>query len=200
MLLKLFEENPNPKILYRIIEEIRAGEVIIYPTDSVYAIGCDITNVKAVQKVAAIKGVKPKANFSIMCKDLSEVSKYAKVSNDVFKLMKSYLPGPYTFILPSTSKLPNQLISKRKEIGIRIPDNNIVISLVEELGNPLLTTSIPINEEVMEYMTDPELIHEEYENKVSLVVDGGIGNTSPSTVLDCTGDEIIVVRQGIGEF
>ena len=175
--------------------------MIIYPTDTIYAMGCDINQVKAVQRVCHLKGVKPeKANFSIICQDLSNIAMYAKVSNEVFKLMKHNLPGPFTFILPATNRLPNVMMNRRKTIGIRVPDNFIVQAIVEELGNPLLTTSVKADDEVVEYMTDPELIHERYGNLVDLVIDGGYGKNVASTVVDCTGDEITIVRQGIGDL
>ena len=163
--------------------------------------GCDINNVKAVQRVAQLKGVKPeKANFSMICRDLSNIAAYAKVNNDVFKVMKRNLPGPFTFILPATNKLPNVLMNRRKTIGIRIPDNFIIHAIVEELGNPLLTTSLHDEDEIVEYMTDPELIHEKYEKIVDVVIDGGFGHNVASTVVDCTGEEAEVIRQGIGEI
>ena len=202
MLIRLFEDNPNEREIRKIVNLLRDGGVIIYPTDTIYAIGCDINNVKAVQRVAAIRGVKPeKANFSMICKDLSNIATYAKVSNEVFRLMKQTLPGPFTFVLPATSKLPNVLMNRRKTIGIRIPDNFIVQAIVAELGSPLLTTSVKVNpEEESEYLTDPELIHEKYENRVDLVIDGGYGQHTPSTVIDCTGAEIEITRQGLGEL
>lgn len=201
MLIKLFEDNPNERDILKIVALLKKGGVIIYPTDTVYAIGCDINSVKAVQRVAALKGVKPeKADFSMICRDLSNIAAYAKVSNDVFKIMKRCLPGPFTFILKATSRLPNVLMNRRKTIGIRIPDNYIVLAIVEKLGNPLLTTSVHDDDEVVEYTTDPELIHERYEKSVDLVVDGGYGRNVPSTVVDCTGEEPEVVRQGIGEL
>ena len=202
MLVRLFEDNPNDREIRKIVELLRNGGVIIYPTDTIYAIGCDINSVKAVQRVSAIRGVKAeKANFSMICKDLGNIAAYAKVSNEEFRLMKQYLPGPYTFVLPATSKLPNVLRNRRKTIGIRIPKNFIVQAIVEELGGPLLTTSVKATEgEVEEYITDPELIHEKYNRLVDLVIDGGYGNNIPSTVIDCTGDEIVVTRQGLGEL
>ena len=195
MLVRLFEDNPNDREIRKIVELLRDGGVIIYPTDTIYAIGCDINSVKAVQRVSAIRGVKAeKANFSMICKDLGNIAAYAKVSNEEFRLMKQYLPGPYTFVLPATSKLPNVLMNRRKTIGIRIPKNFIVQAIV-------LTTSVKAAEgEVEEYITDPELIHEKYNRLVDLVIDGGYGNNIPSTVIDCTGDEIIVTRQGLGEL
>lgn len=201
MLIKLFEDNPNERDIQKITDILRDGGIIIYPTDTIYAIGCDINNVKAVQRVAALKGMKPeKASFSMICRDLSNIATYAKVSNDVFKLMKRCLPGPFTFILNATTKLPNVLMNRRKTIGIRIPDNYIVMAVVEALGNPLLTTSVRDDDEVVEYTTDPELIHEKYDRLVDLVIDGGYGQNVASTVVDCTGDEPEIIRQGIGEI
>ena len=158
MYIKLFEDNPNGKDILKIVKILKEGGVVIYPTDTIYAIGCDINNVKAVQRVCQLKGIKPeKANFSMICRDLSNIAAYAKVGNETFKVMKRNLPGPYTFILPATNKLPNVMMNKRKTIGIRIPDNYIVMAIVEELGNPLLTTSVKADDDIMEYMTDPEL-------------------------------------------
>lgn len=202
MLVRLFEDNPNDREIRKIVELLRNGGVIIYPTDTIYAIGCDINSVKAVQRVCVLRGVKPeKANFSMVCRDLSNIATYAKVSNEVFRVMKQYLPGPYTFVLPATSKLPNVLMNRRKTIGIRVPNNFIAHAIVEELGGPLLTTSVKAkDDDVLEYITDPELIHEAYGKLVDLVIDGGYGKNVPSTVVDCTGDEITLVRQGLGEF
>lgn len=201
MYIKLFEDNPNAGDILKVVEVLKNGGVIVYPTDTIYAIGCDINNVKAVQRVCQLKGIKPeKANFSMICRDLSNIAAYAKVSNEVFKVMKHNLPGPFTFVLPATSKLPNVMMNKRKSIGIRIPDNFIVMSIVEELGNPLLTTSVKAEDDIVEYLTDPELIHEQYEKKVDLVIDGGYGQNVASTVVDCTGDTIEIIRQGIGEL
>lgn len=199
ILIKLFEDNPNERILRDIADRLRQGGVIIYPTDTIYAIGCDIMNPKAVRRVASLKGLKAeKADFSIICGSQSEIAEYAKVSNVLFKEMKRLLPGPYTFILPATSKLPNVLMNKRKTVGVRIPDNFIPRSIVEVLGNPLLTTSIETENEITE--TDPELIYETYRDKVDMVIDGGYGKNTASTVLDCTGDEIVVLREGLGLF
>lgn len=201
MYVKLFEDNPNGRDIRKVVDILKDGGVIIYPTDTIYAMGCDINQVKAVQRVCHLKGVKPeKANFSIICQDLSNIAMYAKVSNEVFKLMKHNLPGPFTFILPATNRLPNVMMNRRKTIGIRVPDNFIVQAIVEELGNPLLTTSVKADDEVVEYMTDPELIHERYGNLVDLVIDGGYGKNVASTVVDCTEDEITIVRQGIGDL
>lgn len=201
MFIRLFEDNPNTREILKVVEILEKGGVIIYPTDTVYAIGCDIYNVKAVQRVAQLKGVKPeKVNFSMICRDLSNISEYAKVGNEVFKAMKRALPGPFTFILNATSKLPNVLMNRRKTIGIRVPDNPIVMAIVEELGHPLLTTSVRDEDDVIEYMTDPELIYEKYEQLVDAVIDGGYGQNVASTVVDCTGGTIDIIRQGLGEL
>ena len=201
MYIKLFEDNPNGKDILKIVKILKEGGVVIYPTDTFYAIGCDINNVKAVQRVCQLKGIKPeKANFSMICRDLSNIAAYAKVGNETFKVMKRNLPGPYTFILPATNKLPNVMMNKRKTIGIRIPDNYIVMAIVEELGNPLLTTSVKSDDDIMEYMTDPELINEVYGKQVDVIIDGGAGQNVASTVVNCTGDSIEIVRQGIGEL
>lgn len=202
MYTRLFEDNPNDREIRKIVDLLKRGGVIIYPTDTIYAIGCDIYNAKAVQRVSTLRGVRPeKAHFSMICKDLSEVATYARVTNEVFRTMKRCLPGPFTFVLPGTNKLPSLLMMKRKTIGIRVPDNFITRAITTALGSPLLTTSVkgaPGEEE--EYITDPELIHEKYEHLVDLVISGGYGKNVPSTVVDCTGDEITVTRQGLGEF
>ena len=200
MLTKLYSENPNPKQIEPIVKMLQEGGVIVYPTDTVYGIGCDIHNQKAVERIARIKGIKPeKAEFSFICRDLSHLSEYARqVPNQVFKLMKRNLPGPFTFILNASSKVPKMLENKKKTVGIRIPDNNIVAGIVEQLGNPLLSTSIHFDDEMIEYATDPELIHEKYADLVDLVVDGGYGGTEFSTVVDCTSDEPEIIRQGLG--
>ncbi len=201
MMLKLYDENPNPKQVEKVIEVLQSGGVIIYPTDTVYGIGCDIFKPRAIERVARIKGIKPeKANFAFICSDLSHLSDYARpLKNEVFKMMKAYLPGPYTFILDANSNVPGLLKNKKKTVGIRIPDNNIILEIVRRLGHPILTTSLKEEDEILEYPTDPELIHEEYENLVDLVIDGGYGGIKPSTILDCTGDEIWMVREGLGE-
>lgn len=200
MLLRIHPENPQERLLLQVVDVLCKGGVIIYPTDTVYGLGCDITNSKAVERVARIRGVKlEKANFSFICKDLSHLSAYARhVDNPTFKLMKQTLPGPYTFILQASSQVPRIFKSKKRTVGIRIPDNLICNELVRLLGNPILTTSIHDPDQVIEYTTDPELIHENFENLVDLVIDGGYGNNQPSTVLDCSGDEIVVLREGAG--
>jgi tRNA threonylcarbamoyl adenosine modification protein (Sua5/YciO/YrdC/YwlC family) len=198
MLIKLYEQNTNEKDVAKVVNILKDGGIIIYPTDTVYAMGCDALNVRAVEKICKIKGINPqKSNLSIICHDLSNISEYAKVSNAVFKLMKRNLPGPFTFILNATTNLP-KIYKNRKEVGIRVPDNAITLKLVGELGNPILTASVRDKDDFMEYSIDPELIHEEYGDIVDLVVDGGYGGLEPSTVVNCTGDEISIVRQGKG--
>jgi tRNA threonylcarbamoyl adenosine modification protein (Sua5/YciO/YrdC/YwlC family) len=201
MLLKIHPENPSPRQISRLVEILKKGGVIIYPTDTVYGLGCDIFNQKAIERVAKIKGVRvEKANFSFIFYDLSQLSDYARhVSNNIFKLMKYYLPGPYTFILEANNKVP-KLFRGRKKIGIRIPDNNIVRAIVRELGNPLLTTSVHDDDKLLDYTTDPELIYEQYKKVVDAVANGGYCNNEPSTVVDCTKKEPEVTRQGIGIF
>ena len=200
MFIKIYPENPNPKAIDKVISVLRDGGLVIYPTDTVYAIGCDALNVRAVEKICQIKGVNPqKSGLSIICYDLSNLSAYAKVSNSAFKLMKKNLPGPFTFILPTSSELP-KIYKNRREVGIRVPDNNIIRQLVKELGNPILTMSIHDENEYIEYSTDPELIAEKYEDVVDVVIDGGMGGTEASTVIDCTSDEFVIVRQGKGEL
>ena len=186
------------KDVSKVIDILKDGGIIIYPTDTVYAMGCDALNVRAVEKICKMKGINPqKSNLSIICPDLSNISEYAKVNNSVFKLMKRNLPGPFTFILNATTSLP-KIYKNRKEVGIRVPDNAITLKLVNELGNPILTTSVRDKDDIREYSTDPELIHEEYGDIVDLVVDGGYGGLEPSTIVNCTGDEVEIVRQGKG--
>jgi len=200
MLIKLYEENPNQKEIDKIVKVLQDGGLIIYPTDTVYAIGCDALNVRAVEEICKIKNINPaKSNLSIICYDLSNISEYAKVDNATFKLMKKNLPGAFTFILNTTSSLP-KIYKNKKTVGIRVPDNNIIRLLVHELGNPILTTSIKDDDEVVEYTTDPELIYEKYQDMVDIVIDGGYGGIEGSTVVDCTGDEPEIIRQGSGEL
>lgn len=202
MLIKIYPENPNYKQIEKVIEILQKGGVVIYPTDGVYGLGCDIYNRKAVERVAKLKGVKiDKARFSIICHSLSQLSDYTRpISNPVFKLMKKNLPGPFTFILNANNKVPELFQSNKKTVGIRIPDNPILLEIVQAFGSPLLTTSVHDDDEILEYTTDPELIHEKYEDLVDLVIDGGYGQLYPSTVVDCTGDEPEIVRQGSGEL
>lgn len=199
-LIKMYNEAPSERYIKRISEVLKKGGVIIYPTDTVYGIGCDITNHKAIQRVAQLKGVKAeKANFSFICYDLSHLADYAKpLNNNVFKLMKRNLPGPFTFILESNTNVPKILKAKRKTIGIRIPDNNIIRAIVNDLGNPILTTSLKNDDEILEYTTDPELIYEDYKNLVDVVIDGGYGGNIASTVIDCTIEEPAIIREGAG--
>jgi tRNA threonylcarbamoyl adenosine modification protein (Sua5/YciO/YrdC/YwlC family) len=198
MLIKIYPENPNPKDVRRVVEIFRNGGLVIYPTDTMYAIGCDALDVRAVEHICRIKGVNPqKSNLSIICYDLSGISEYAKVNNMVFKLIRDYLPGPFTFILPTNSELP-KIYKNRKEVGIRMPDNNIIRELCKELGNPILTMSVNYDPEEPEYATDPELIHEKYGEEVDIVIDGGYGDTEGSTVVNCTVEPFEIIRPGKG--
>ena len=200
-LLKIFPENPNQKALKKVIEVLKKGGLIIYPTDTVYGLGCDITNVKALEKIAKIKGVKlERSNFSFICHDLSNLSDYVtQIDTQTFKLLKRTLPGPYTFILPGASTLPHPF-KKKKTVGIRIPDNNIALEIVKMLGNPIVSTSIHDDDELFEYTTDPELIYEKWNSKVDLVIDGGYGDNQPSTIVEVKGSEISILRQGKGNI
>lgn len=200
MFIKIYPENPNQKEIDKVVKVLRDGGLVVYPTDTVYAIGCDALNVRAVEEICKMKGINPaKSNLSIICYDLSNISEYAKVDNNTFKMMKKNLPGPFTFILNTTSNLP-KIYKNKKTVGIRIPDNNIVRELVRNLGNPILTTSVKDDDEVIEYTTDPELINEKYEDFVDIIIDGGYGGVDASTVVDCTGDFPEVTRQGKGEL
>lgn len=197
--IKIYEENPNPKDIKRVVDVLRNGGVIIFPSDTVYALGCDITNNRAMERVAQLRGIKlEKANFSFICKDLSNLSDYVRqIDSATFKILKRNLPGPYTFILPGNNNLPT-VFKKKKEVGIRVPDNSITQAIVRELGNPIISTSIKDEDEVIEYTTDPELIYEKWEKLVDVVVDGGFGGNVASTVVDLTGDEPLIVREGKG--
>lgn len=201
MFLKIYPENPNVREIEKIIDVLRNGGIIVYPTDTIYAFGCDALNVRAVEKICRMKNINPqKSNLSIICYDLSNLSEYAKVSNATFKLMRKNLPGPFTFILPTSNELP-KIYKHRKEVGIRVPDNNIARQIVYELGNPILTTSIHDEEDlVLEYATDPELIFEKYEKQVDAVIDGGHGGIVPSTIVDCRTDDFEILRQGKGDL
>jgi tRNA threonylcarbamoyl adenosine modification protein (Sua5/YciO/YrdC/YwlC family) len=201
-LIRLYEENPDPKKVKQAVDILRDGGVVIYPTDTVYGMGCDITNQRAVEKICKIKGINPKKhNFSIICADLGNIAQYTRViTKPVFKMMKKGLPGPFTFILEASNVVPKILHSNKKTIGIRVPAHNIPRILVEELGHPILTTSIRDEDEVVEYSTDPDLIFEKYQHLVDLVIDGGYGQNVASTILDCTGDEVEIVRQGLGQL
>ncbi len=200
MLLSIHPDNPDKRKIDQAIQTLKKGGIIIYPTDTVYSMACDLNNRKAVERMAQIKGIKiEKANFSLICHDLSNISDYTvQFSNSIYKMMKRALPGPYTFILNANNSVPKLFKSKKKTIGIRVPDNNIARILVEQLGNPLISTSVHDDDEILEYITDPELIHEKYKNTLDLVIDGGYGQNEASTIIDCTGDEVKVVREGIG--
>jgi tRNA threonylcarbamoyl adenosine modification protein (Sua5/YciO/YrdC/YwlC family) len=200
-LLKIYDENPSQKHINKVVEVLRNGGLIIYPTDTVYGLGCDITNTSALERIAQIKGVKlEKANFSFICEDLSNLSDYVKqIDSATFKILKRNLPGPYTFILPGNSNLPN-VFKKKKTVGIRVPDNAICKSIVATLGNPIVSTSIYDEDEVIEYTTDPELIKEKWDHLVDLVIDGGYGDNIPSTVIDLTTSEPEVIREGKGSI
>ncbi|WP_442795273.1 L-threonylcarbamoyladenylate synthase [Pelobium manganitolerans] len=202
MLIRLYEENPNERVLEQIVDVLKRGGIIIYPTDTVYGLGCDITNQKAIERIAKIRGLKPeKANFSFICYDLSHISDYIKpIDNSTFRILKKALPGPFTFIFNASHQVPKLLSSKKKTVGIRVPNNNIARQLVKMLGNPILSTSIRDDDEIIEYTTDPELIHEKYEDKVDVVIDGGYGGNLASTVIDCTSGEFEIVREGKGNL
>ncbi|WP_304347045.1 L-threonylcarbamoyladenylate synthase [Capnocytophaga leadbetteri] len=199
--IKLYNENPNEKEIAKIVEVLRNGGLIIYPTDTVYGLGCDITNTKALEKIARIKGVKlEKANFSFVCSDLKNLSDYVKqIDSSTFKLLKRALPGAYTFIMQGNNNLPKDF-KKKKTVGIRVPDNLIARTIVERLGNPIVSTSIYDEDDVIEYTTDPELIFEKWQNLVDIVIDGGYGDNTASTVIDLSGDEPVVIREGKGDI
>ncbi len=201
MLIKLYEDSPNQREIDKVIEVLRNGGIVIYPTDTLYAFGCDALNVRAVEKICALKDINPQRNnLSIICYDLSDVSEYARIDTTTFKLMRKNLPGPFTFILNTTSTLP-KIYKNRKTVGIRVPDNNIIRELVTQLGNPIMTTSVNGDEdEDTAYRTNPELIHEKWESVVDMVVDGGNGGLEPSTVVDCTGNSPEITRQGKGDL
>jgi len=197
--IKIYPENPNEKEIAKVVKTLEKGGLIIYPTDTVYGLGCDITNSKALEKIARIKGVKlEKANFSFVCSDLKNISDYVKqIDTSVFKILKRALPGPYTFILPGNNNLPKDF-KKKKTIGIRVPNNNIAIEIVRQLGNPIVSTSIYDQDEIIEYTTDPELIFEKWQNIVDTVIDGGYGDNVASTIIDLSEDEPQIIREGKG--
>lgn len=202
MLIRIHPENPNERQINQVVDILKEGGIIIYPTDTVYGLGCDINNSKAVERIARLKGIKlEKANFSFICYDLSHLSDFTKpLNNDVFKLMKRNLPGPFTFILEANNNVPKLFKSKKKTVGIRIPENNIAREIVRILGNPIMSTSIYDTDDIIEYTTDPELIYERYESQVDAVIDGGYGNNMASTVVDCTNNGIEIIREGIGQL
>jgi len=200
MLVKIYPENPNPREVQKVVEVLRSGGLVIYPTDTVYGLGCDVNNARAVERIAQIKGLNlKKDHLSFVCHDMSHLSLYTKaLDNQVFKLLKKHLPGPFTFILPASNNVPKLFKNNKKTIGFRVPDNPIILEIVRELGNPVLSTSIKDEDEVIEYTTDPELIHEKYGDLVDLVIDGGYGGNEGSTIVDCTDYPFEVVRQGKG--
>lgn len=202
MLLKIHPENPQERHIAAAVDCLKKGGVIIYPTDTVYGMGCDITNQKAIERVCRIKGIRPeKAQLSFICQDLRHLADYCKpIDNSIFRILKRALPGPFTFILNANNQVPKLLNSKKKTVGIRVPDNMIARSIVEFLGNPILSTSIRDDDEIVEYSTDPELIYETYSELVDLVIDGGYGGNEASTIVDVTTGEVEVIRQGKGDI
>ncbi|MBA2500655.1 MAG: threonylcarbamoyl-AMP synthase [Chitinophagaceae bacterium] len=200
MLLKVHPENPQLRHIKSIVDTLKAGGVIIYPTDTIYGLGCDIFQPKAIERICRIKGVDPrKAQLSFICNDLSSLSEYTRqLSTPVYRMLKEYLPGPYTFILPASKQVPKLLQSKKNTVGLRIPENKIACAIVKELGRPILSASLP--GEMLEEYTDPEIMFESFQHPVDIIVDGGIGGYQPSTVIDCTGDEPVLVRKGLGEW
>jgi len=198
--IKIYNENPNPREIAKVVKVLQSGGLVIYPTDTIYGLGCDITKTKSLEKIAQIKGVQlEKANLSFICNDLSHLSDYVKqIDSATFKILKRALPGPYTFILPGSNNLP-KVFKKKKTVGIRIPNNNIIRTLVAELGNPIVSTSIRDEDDVLEYTTDPELIFEKWQGLVDIVIDGGYGDNEPSTVIDLT-EEPSVIREGKGSI
>ena len=201
ILLKIYPQTPQISKIDTVVEHLKKGGVIIYPTDTIYGMGCDIYNKKAVERVCRIKGIKPQnLNLSFICQDISQISEYAKrIDTPVYKILKRALPGPFTFILDSSSKVPKVLSVSKKTVGVRVPDHNIPRLIVERLGNPILTTSIKNVDEIIEYTTDPEIIYDDFKKVVDIVVDGGLGGNIPSTVIDCSNETPSVVREGLGD-
>jgi tRNA threonylcarbamoyl adenosine modification protein (Sua5/YciO/YrdC/YwlC family) len=200
MLIRIYNENPNSGHIRQVVDLLEAGGIIIYPTDTVYAMGCDIQATKSIERIARFKGMNPKnPDLSLIFHDMSQLSEYTVIrDNAIFKLLKKNLPGPFTFIVQANNQIPKMFKNKKKTVGIRIPDNNIALELVRELGRPIITTSIHDPDEVIEYTTDPELIYEKYRDFTDTVIDGGFGRNEASTIVDCTGEEIEIVRQGLG--
>jgi len=200
MLLKIYPENPNPDRIRKVVKVLENGGIIIYPTDTVYAMGCDIKAHKSIEKIARVKGLNPlNPDMSLIFRDMSQLSEYTVIrDNSVFKLLKRNLPGPFTFIVQANNQIPKLFKNKKKTVGIRIPDNTIVHEIVRELGRPIMTTSIHDPDEVIEYTTDPELIYEKYRDVAEIVIDGGYGRNEASTIVDCTSEEISIIRQGLG--
>jgi tRNA threonylcarbamoyl adenosine modification protein (Sua5/YciO/YrdC/YwlC family) len=202
MLIKIYPENPNEKHIQQVVDVLRKGGLIIYPTDTVYGLGCDITNHRAIEAICRLRKIKPeKANFSFVCYDLSHISDYTKpIDTTIYRILKKALPGPFTFIFNASGNVPKLLSSNKKTVGIRVPDNDIARCIVKELGNPILSTSIKDDDDIIEYSTDPELIYEKYQDLVDIVIDGGYGGNIASTVVDCTNGDFEVVREGKGEL
>ena len=202
MFIEIHRENPNPRGISKIVECLKDGGVVIYPTDTIYGIGCDIFQPKAVERIAKIKSIDlKKQNFSFICSDLSHLSDYAlPIDRSLYKIMRKVLPGPYTFILNANSNIPKLFKIKKKTVGIRVPNHNIPLQLVDQIGNPLLTTSLIENTDNIESNIEPSIIYENYKNKVDIVIDGGLGKLTPSTVLDCTQSEIEIIREGLGDL
>jgi len=200
MLLQIHPQNPQPRLIHQVIECLQDGGVIIYPTDTIYGLGCDIKQLKAIEKICQIKNIDPqKAQLSFICSDLSHLSEYTKsIDTPLYRMLKNYLPGPYTFILPASKQVPKILQSKKSTIGLRVPDNIICQQILSSLGNPILSTSLP--GEMVEDYTDPEIIYKKFENLVDFVIDGGIGGMTPSTMVDCTTDDWTILRQGLGDW
>jgi tRNA threonylcarbamoyl adenosine modification protein (Sua5/YciO/YrdC/YwlC family) len=200
MLLRIYPENPDPKRIRKVVDMLESGGIIIYPTDTVYAMGCDINATRTIERIARFKGLNPKnPDLSLIFHGMSQLSEYTIIRNNViFKLLKRNLPGPFTFIVQANNQIPGLFKNKKKTVGIRIPGCNIVLELVRELGRPLVTTSVHDQDEIIEYTTDPELIHEKFRDFADIVIDGGFGKNEASTIVDCTGDEIEIVRQGLG--
>lgn len=201
-LLKIHPDNPEMRKINRVVDILRKGGIVVYPTDTIYGIGCDLMNRKSIERLCRVMDIKPnKLDLSFICNDLTHISEYVKnLQTPVFKVLKKSLPGPFTFILESSSKVPKILDVTKKTVGIRIPDHNIPRTIVAELGNPLITSSIKDDDKIKEYTTDPEEIYEDFKNLVDVVIDGGTGGNIPSTVVDCTGEELVLVRQGLGEI
>lgn len=199
MIIKIYENNPEPRAITRVTELLAGDGLIIYPTDGVYAFGCSLKSRKGLERLKAIKH-KSDSGFAIMCSDLSHISDFAKVDNAAFRLLKRNLPGPFTFILNASSRVPDKALSRRKTIGVRVADNSIPLAIIAQLGQPLLTSSVKDDDEITKYTTDPELMEEKYGHLVDAVVDGGYGGLVPTTLVDLTGEEPEIVREGVGEL
>lgn len=200
MLIRIHPENPSPRQIRKVVDVLEDGGIVVYPTDTVYAIGCDIRAKKSIEKIARLKGFNPdNPEMSLIFNNMSQLSEYTVIrDNSLFKLLKRNLPGPFTFIVPANNQIPRLFKNKKKTVGIRIPDNNIVLDIVKELGRPIITTSIHDQDEIIEYTTDPELIYEKYKDFADVVINGGYGRNEASTIVDCTGEEAVVLRQGLG--